>query len=81
MPRHVNPFSFNSCSMIVHCTDVCGLYTAADVTMQNVQADCKAFDDATTCPDKELRIAKLKTKSKKVIFKVTVHHFPKLVSV
>ena len=34
--------------------------------MENVQAECKAFDDNTDCKEKNLRIAKLKIKTKKV---------------
>ena len=50
----------------LHCTEVCGLYTTNDVTMDNVQADCKAFEANTSCPDKELRIEKLKLLTRKV---------------
>ena len=49
----------------LHCTEVCGLYTTNDVTMDNVQADCKAFEANTSCPDKELRIEKLKLLTRK----------------
>ncbi|XP_023341123.1 melanization protease 1, partial [Eurytemora carolleeae] len=48
-----------------NCKDVCGLYSAGDETMENVQAECKAFDDNTDCKEKNLRIAKLKIKTKK----------------
>ena len=45
---------------------MCGLYSANDVTMENLQADCKAFESSTTCENKEIRLEKLKIKTMKV---------------
>ena len=45
--------------------------------MENLQADCKAFESSTTCENKEIRLEKLKIKTMKVsAFKKGEINFP-----
>ncbi|XP_023346589.1 uncharacterized protein LOC111715490 [Eurytemora carolleeae] len=48
-----------------NCKDECGLYTPGDVTMENLQTECKAFDAAIKCAEKDIRLEKLKIKTRK----------------
>ena len=63
-----------NCSVLYCTVDVCGLYAAGDVTMENLQANCEAFKSSTTCADKAIRLEKLKFRHRRVIiFTINFH--------